>query len=89
MTVLYRCTHRDCRRRVALARKIEHYIRAPRCPDCRRDLTGAPDREPKVRAKRLRCLCSGYWFPHRQGSKWCVHSTREITDQDYEQRRAA
>ncbi len=89
MTVLYRCTHEDCRQRTALARRIEQYVRPPRCQGCGRKLTGQIDREPRRRAKRDVCHCSGYWFPHRKGSKWCDLSRRSLTDQDYEQRRVA
>ncbi len=87
MTVLYRCTHDDCRQRVSLPRRRERYVCPPRCPACRRPLTGRPDREPKRRAMRDRCGCAGYWFPHRKGSGvWCEHSRRRPSDADYEAR---
>lgn len=87
MTVLYRCTHGDCRKRVTLARRIEQYIRPPKCPGCWRDLSGSPDREPRRRARRDVCGCSGYWFPHRKGSRWCDFSRATLTEADHEQRR--
>lgn len=42
--------------------------------------------EPKKRAKRDRCFCSGYWFVHRKGSKWCYEYKGKLTDKDYESR---
>lgn len=89
MTVLYRCTHRDCRQRITLTRRIEKYFRVPKCRGCGRELTGQIDREPRQRAKRDVCGCSGYWFPHRRGSKWCDFSARQLTEADYDHRRVA
>lgn len=87
MSVPYRCTHRGCRRRVTLARRIEKYLRAPKCPGCNRPLAGRPDMAKRREAKRLRCGCHGYHFPHRRGSGcWCDHSKRRPTDADYEAR---
>lgn len=40
----------------------------------------------KKENKLNKCLCDGYWFPHRKGSKWCIHSTVEINEQDYLER---
>jgi hypothetical protein len=32
-----------------------------------------------TRNQRLKCTCSGYWFPHRKGGGACDHSkTRDI-----------
>lgn len=28
------------------------------------------------RNRRLKCVCGGYWFPHRKGSGACDHSSR-------------
>ncbi len=30
----------------------------------------------RQRNSRLRCDCSGYWFPHRRGGGACEHSPR-------------
>jgi len=84
MSVPYRCTHADCRRRVTLRQRLERYVRAPRCPECRRELTGRPDMAKRREAKRQRCGCPGYSFPHRKGSGcWCDHSKRKPTDADW------
>jgi len=34
-------------------------------------------RSPRWRRNRLRkCLCAGYWFPHRKGGGACLHGAR-------------
>ncbi len=86
MTHVYRCTHDDCRRRVILTRRLERYVRTPKCPGCDRPLTGREDRAVKLQRRRLRCTCDGYHFPHRRGSLYCVHATRPLTDADHEAR---
>lgn len=86
MTHVYRCTHSGCRKRVVLARLREQYQNAPKCPDCRRELTGRVDRALKRQRKREVCGCDGYHFPHRRGSKWCSHSSATLTDRDYAER---
>lgn len=87
MSVPYRCTHRGCRRRVTLPRRRERYLRAPRCPECRRELTGRPDMAMRAAAKRNKCGCSGYHFWHRKGSGcWCDHAKRKPTDADWRAR---
>lgn len=34
----------------------------------------------KTENKVNKCLCDGYWFPHRIGSKFCIHFKGELTD---------
>lgn len=86
MTHVYRCTHNNCRKRVILAYRLNHYIRKPKCPCCKRELTGSVDRALIAQRRREVCGCDGYHFPHRRGSKWCQLSTRPITDADYAER---
>lgn len=69
-----RC-HR-CNARHALPRPLREYKRDPRCRYCRRPL-----RLDRYRAfvehKRWKdfCMCcAAYTFPHRRGSKWCIHN---------------
>lgn len=32
------------------------------------------------------CKCDGYWFPHRKGSKWCIHNKRELSEEEHIER---
>src|ERR1700761_8606140 len=38
----------------------------PKCRNC-----GAKSYRTVKRSKQVTCKCSGYWFPHRAGSKCC------------------
>lgn len=83
----YRCTKERCKVRRALRKKKELYVREPTCDAC-----GSPlrlDVYEQKQHKLKRCLCDGYHFPHRRGSKWCVHYTGVTTDEDWQDRRYA
>ena len=86
MTHVYRCTHQSCRKRVILRKLLSQYLRTPKCPACGEVLTGSEDKAVKRQRKRLKCLCDGWSFPHRRGSKWCRHSTKPLTEADHAQR---
>ncbi|MCX6738702.1 MAG: hypothetical protein NT098_01460 [Candidatus Parcubacteria bacterium] len=40
----------------------------------------------KKENKKAKCLCDGYHFPHRKGSKWCRYYKGELSDDDYRYR---
>lgn len=85
MSLPYRCGR--CRARRSLPRRLERYVRPPRCRSCghqglyldRYRLTSERARGGSYRggqdpARRERvCACDGYWFPHRRGSLRCQH----------------
>lgn len=78
MTFLCRCANATCRKRRALRRKPEDYIRPPQCVDC-----GGRRYHHDIWQERKNaeagCNCSGYWFRHRRGSKWCEHAEGTVT----------
>lgn len=78
----YRC--RDCRTRRTLRKRKERYMREPSCA-CGGDLILDVYRKRKEHA-RVMCLCDGYWFPHRRGSKWCRHYAGDISNAELAQR---
>ena len=86
MTHAYRCSHKNCRKRVTLARRKEKYFREPRCGECRRPLKGKEDLAMRERDKHRTCKCSGYMFPHSKTSLWCEQSKKRPSDADYEMR---
>ena len=88
MRYLYRCTHNDCRQRIALRYPREHYVRAKKCKACGRELTGQRDREPRQRSKKHRCFCDGYHFPHRMKSLYCRENPKPLTEAQAEARSA-
>lgn len=71
----YRCSRRTCRTRISLPRKLQDYIRVPKCRDCGGELSIDKCR---MRNKKLRlskrtdpgptCECDGAHYPHRKGS---------------------
>ena len=93
MLYRYRCWKRmadgkKCGGRKTLKKMIAFYVREPKCPNCG-NKTLVLDRhrmENEVGGNKPACHCDGYHFPHRRGSKWCVHSTSLPTDEDYEDR---
>lgn len=84
MTYNYRCTRNSCRRRVTRRKKLEQYVQKKWtvCPSCGGRLSYDP--EPKRRAKRDKCVCDGYPFPHRMGTEpWCKHAKVGPSDDDW------
>ncbi|AWM87347.1 hypothetical protein C4E04_11785 [Microvirga sp. 17 mud 1-3] len=68
----YHCRCRKCEARRVLPRHPDDYLRPPRCA------CGAKswriDRWMNTRDTSMHgagCNCSGYWFTHRRGSKFC------------------
>ena len=55
------------------------------CQNCNNLLTWRDHRTEKLNTER-KCLCDGYHFPHRKGSKWCIENRANLTDTDYEER---
>lgn len=65
----HRCV--KCEHRKTLRRLWSLYVRPPRCESCGHyRLYPCRDRLASRNRKR-NCHCSGYWFIHRRGSKWC------------------
>jgi len=84
----YRCRcYTACDTRVSLKRKLEDYIRKPKCRCCGGELRR--DRARELESKRNVCHCGELPFPHRKGCKWCRRYKGEYTDQDYEDRKYA
>lgn len=65
------CRCRNCQTRQVLAHPLSWYIRQPRCRSCGEQALRADKWMNERNTKQTRCSCSGYWFPHRAGSKWC------------------
>lgn len=82
----YRCSRRACRARRSLPRRIEEYVREPKCRCCGARLTLDVTRQRKGASEgRRTCYCDGAHFPHREGSLLlCRHSTKPITGHDWE-----
>lgn len=64
-----RCNRKACQRRKSLRKHPDEYVRRPRCA-CRKGYLRI-DRYRNMGRENNVCRCSGYWFPHRMGSKWC------------------
>lgn len=73
-----RCSRCEARR--TLARKPHEYIRPPRCRRC-----GANRYRLDVYRQTGRTGCTGYHFPHRRGSKFCIFN-KKLTAQDIAER---
>jgi len=87
MSYLYRCN--KCKQRRSLPRLHTDYVYAPKCKSCGAPLTYR-DKWQERKNKVTACTCDGYPFPHRKGSGvWCIHSVKQPTDMDYQDRRYA
>jgi hypothetical protein len=77
-----RCSHCEARR--TLARKLADYVRVPRCRRCGRNRYRVDrwrhkhERGKKPTCTRWDCL---YGFPHRRGSRLCLHNPK-LTDKE-------
>jgi len=71
MTISCRC--RKCGSRRSLRLKPESYIRVPKCGVCGEANWRIDFYRMKREKGRLSptCYCSGYHFPHREGSLFC------------------
>lgn len=82
MSYPYRCTNSKCQTRRSLNKQIQRYSRKPTCKEC-----GSPLRFDRWRflnrskdtCNDTRCL---YFFPHRKGSKWCIHNQSEWNEME-------
>lgn len=81
MTYLYRCNRTirsgvlkglRCYARRSLPRRVEEYVRKPKCKACGAELTYL-DKWQKKKNKATICKCDGLHYTHRKGSKWCDH----------------
>lgn len=68
------CRCRKCETRRALRMHPDKYYVIPKCKVC-----GARDYRidkwmNKRKSRKQICFCDGYWFPHREKSKWCIHN---------------
>lgn len=79
----YRC--RKCRTRHTLKKRLEDYVRIKKCKSCGSEKF-SPDRHRDKKENKNPCVCHGYWFPHRKGSKWCIYNTTEKKDEDFQER---
>lgn len=64
--IYYRCN--QCRTRNGFNKQLDLYVRKRHCKNCGHDKFYF-DKERNKRS--VSCLCQGYWFPHRPGSKAC------------------
>lgn len=69
MGVWVRCSKAKCKARRVLPKHPDDYVRLPKCKGC-----GGKKYLVVKRNKQLTCHCDGYWFPHRDGSKWCKYN---------------
>lgn len=81
----YRCKKRIngklCDARESLKKKVEDYIRKPRCKSCG-NLLSYHDKSIKRRNKREICYCPTAKFsPHKCGTKGCVHENHSKANQ--------
>lgn len=86
MSYNYRCSVSECRKRRTLRKKIELYMRRPKCPSCGADSLKYDPTE-KIRTKSRTCRCDGLFYPHHKGtSVWCDHHPTGPTDEDWQER---
>ena len=83
----YRCNIRH-----SLRKRVDLYVRQPRCPSCRGPLHFDNYRALKEHQRRdkegmkVTCTCGGYHFPHRRRSLWCRFYPGERTEAHFEAR---
>lgn len=92
MSYLYRCTKQyatgpfkgqRCYQRHHLPRKVEAYIRKPRCKGCGNYITYM-DKWQRNKNRETTCHCGGPEWPHRKGSiVWCRYHQTGPTEEDY------
>lgn len=84
----YRCSRQACRTRRTLPRRLEQYVREPRCRCCGGSLTLDVYRQRKGASEgRPTCYCDGVHYPHREGGTvWCRHHPTGPTDRDFIER---
>lgn len=82
MSYPHKCRNYKCQKRRALKKLITEYKRPPKCRICGSELRY--DRHKQAEAKRMKCICDGYWFPHRKGSEFCDHYKGVKNDEYWE-----
>lgn len=84
MLVSHKCGRASCRRRKVLRRKIDEYLRRPRCPGCGEDSLHYDNHRHQTRKNRKSCHCDGYPYPHRKGwGVYCRHHPTGPTHEDH------
>lgn len=81
-TYNYRCSHRHCRARKTLKKRLRFYLRRPKCPECGRDSLKHDPAVARQTQKRT-CYCVGIRYPHRRGTflnEWafCVYAPVDL-----------
>ncbi len=71
MRLPHRCTR--CERRVTFSRLWSTFIRRKRCWFCGGEKFFV-DRWMLRRGREQKCICDGYHFPHRKGSRMCFEN---------------
>lgn len=69
----HRCSRDSCRKRYTFSKHWEEFKRVKICTCGCKKFTVCYDRLRA--AKRDKCNCSGYHFPHREGSKFCTSNS--------------
>lgn len=85
----YRCSREVCKARVTLPRRIEEYVRPPKCKRCGGNAfrLDSHRHSKEVGAGLAKCYCDGYHFPHRKGGGvWCRHHPTGPSAEDYTER---
>ena len=85
----YRCSVEKCKTRVTLPKRIEEYVRPPKCKVCggSRFRLDTHRQKHEIGAGLKKCYCDGYHYPHREGAGvWCKHHPTGPTTEDFEER---
>ena len=78
----YRCSDRNnCGKRVRLGQPIDHYVKRPHCPECKKDSL-KPTHYDTIYYSSITCHCSGIGWPHRKGAILNAYATCENADPD-------
>lgn len=66
---------------------VGEYVRPPRCKRCPSRKLRYDKYRGKIERKARACTDApcGYWFPHRRGSKWCVHAKTRPDEAEQEE----
>lgn len=77
----YPCRCRHCGARRTFRHHPDTYARRFRWLVCCGKADWRVDNYRMTREHKNRCLCDGYWFPHRKGSKWCNFNINYPTEE--------
>jgi len=81
----YRCNSKKCRMRVTLNKAKHLYVKEPKCKACGANLH-CVEKERREYARRVKCTCDGWYFPHQRGCKWCNYYKGEYTEEELRER---